>query len=564
MASRTPPRFVVRTMITTFSTVVLILAAVFLVVTVIVRDRVRSTVMAHLASEQKMLATLEARRANEMQAQAETLAESPTVKAAMDTFQAEMASSDEDRRRQLLRTVQREIDELAGRLKPDIIAVAAPSGAVVASAGRRHNDWPRAFAGGVPSSEFVVVPNGVFRVATAQLTIGAAVVGDLQLGSALDLEYVSQLTELSGAGTIITTRDTVVAGTLPTGAMQALTPAVLSELPGVETIDLRGEQFAVRKLVQHGDVSVYVLESIDGSARSILSDTQRALALIAFGALGLAGLASMVLARTVARPIDRLTRSLTELAGSGDLRAPIAKTGSSLEVDTLTDTFNNLMSTLTAAELEARSTYVGAIRALALALDARDAYTAGHSERVSAISAAVGHQLHLGEDDLDVLRLGALLHDIGKIGISDDVLRKAGPLTDQEYEAIKEHPTTGARILRSVAFLSAHLPIVELHHERPDGKGYPHGLMADEIPLLARIVHVADAFDAMTSARAYRPARGAAEALQELWRCAGTQFDAEVVQALVAAMPTFRLEDHRFDAAAARAGRKTGVVAFNR
>jgi putative nucleotidyltransferase with HDIG domain len=355
-----------------------------------------------------------------------------------------------------------------------------------------------------------------------------------------------------------------VAGTLPIGAMRALTPAVLSVLPGVDTIDLRGEQYAVRKLVQHGDVSVYVLESIDGSARPILSDTLGALALIAFGALGLAGLASMVLARTVARPIDRLTRSLTELAGAGDRRVPIAKTGSSLEVDTLTDTFNNLMSTLTDAELEARSTYVGAIRALALAIDARDSYTAGHSERVSAISAAVGQQLRLGEHDLDVLRLGALLHDIGKIGISDDVLRKAGPLTDQEYEAVKEHPTTGARILRSVAFLAPHLPIVELHHERPDGKGYPHGLMADEIPLLARIVHVVDAFDAMTSARAYRPARGAAEALQELWRCAGTQFDAEVVQALVAAMPTFRLEDHRFDAAAARAGRKTGVVAFNR
>jgi putative nucleotidyltransferase with HDIG domain len=180
------------------------------------------------------------------------------------------------------------------------------------------------------------------------------------------------------------------------------------------------------------------------------------------------------------------------------------------------------------------------------------------------MSAAVGQQLGLGADDIDVLRLGALLHDIGKIGISDAVLRKAGPLTVEEFEAIKEHPTTGARILRSVPFLQPHLPIVELHHERPDGKGYPRGLLADEIPVLARIVHVVDAFDAMTSARAYRPALGAAEALQELWRCAGTQFDAEVVQALVVTIPTFRLEDHRFDAAAARAGRKSGVVAFGR
>ena len=552
-------------MITTFSTVVLILAAVFLVVTVIVRGRVRDSVSARLAGEQTMLVTLEGRRSTEMRAEAETLAESPTLKAAMDTYQAEISAADAEHRRELLSTVQRLIDELAGRIKPDIIAVATENGTVVAAGGRRRGDWPRAFSGGsIPSSEFVALPNGVFRLATAPLTVGTAVVGYLQLGSALDAEYAAQLTNLSSAGTIITARDVVVAGTLPAGAQAALTPSVLAELPGAETVDLRGEQYAVRKLVQQGDVSVFALESIDASARPILADTLGALALIALAALGLAGLASMALARTVARPIDTLTRSLTQLAGSGDFSAPIAKSGSSLEVDTLTGTFNQLMTTLTAAETETRSTYVGAIRALALALDARDPYTAGHSERVSAIATAVGQHLGIGGEELDVLRLGALLHDIGKIGISDAVLRKAGPLTAEEYEQIKEHPTTGSRILRSVAFLAPHLPIVELHHERPDGKGYPHGLMADEIPVLARIVHVVDAFDAMTSARAYRPAMGAAEALQELWRCAGTQFDAEVVQALAATMPTFRLEDHRFDAAAARAGRRGGVVSFTR
>ena len=105
-----------------------------------------------------------------------------------------------------------------------------------------------------------------------------------------------------------------------------------------------------------------------------------------------------------------------------------------------------------------------------------------------------------------MLRLGALLHDIGKIGISDNVLRKPDGLTPEEFELIKEHPALGARILRTVPFLAEHLPIVELHHERPDGRGYPYGLTSSETPLLARIVHVADAFDAMTSARAYRPA----------------------------------------------------------
>jgi len=122
------------------------------------------------------------------------------------------------------------------------------------------------------------------------------------------------------------------------------------------------------------------------------------------------------------------------------------------------------------------------------------------------------------------------------IGISDHVLRKPDALTDEEFELIKEHPTLGARILRTAPFLTQHLPIVELHHERPDGRGYPYGLTGDEIPLLARIVHVADAFDAMTSARAYRPALDTGYATRELWRFAGTQFDAEVVQALVQAV----------------------------
>ena len=149
--------------------------------------------------------------------------------------------------------------------------------------------------------------------------------------------------------------------------------------------------------------------------------------------------------------------------------------------------------------------------------------------------------MDLTDEQLDILRLGSLLHDIGKIGISDAVLRKPGALTAEEYELIKEHPSVGARILKSIHFLAPHVPIVEYHHERPDGQGYPHHLRGEEIPLFARIVHVADAFDAMTSARAYRRARGANDALRELWRYAGTQFDSDVVQALALAVPTLEM-----------------------
>ena len=262
---------------------------------------------------------------------------------------------------------------------------------------------------------------------------------------------------------------------------------------------------------------------------------------IAVGAFLLAGLASLWLARTIARPIDMLSGSLSLMTDSRDFDHPLTPGGDSLEVDTLTVAFNTMMHSVKSAESETLSAYLGTIRALALALDARDPYTAGHSERVSAVSLAIGRCMLLDDAQLEVLRLGALLHDIGKIGISDEVLMKPGPLTPEEYELIKQHPDVGARILRSVPFLEPHITIVELHHERPDGKGYPHGLRGTEIPLLASIVHVADAFDAMTSARAYRPARATSEGLRELWRCAGAQFDAEVVHALAKALPDIDL-----------------------
>ncbi len=418
------------------------------------------------------------------------------------------------------------------------------------------------------SGQFVALPGAVFRFAAAPLVLQDGqntVLGELQLATALDSDYAAELSSLSGAGTVIVSHDAIVASTLPPSATRALTPTVLTTIgPSDDNLILDGQHYAVKLLFRHGGAAVYALDSIDASAEPLLAAAFRATLFIALGALALAAIASLWLAHTVARPINTLSRSLTAMTQSRDFGTPIPTTGSSLEVDALTETFNAMMTSITAAQQDTRSAYVGAIRALALALDARDPYTAGHSERVSAISVAIGHQMHLPEAELDILRLGALLHDIGKIGISDDVLRKPGPLTATEFEAIKEHPVTGARILRTVPFLAQHLPIVELHHERPDGKGYPHGLRGDEIPLLARIVHVADAFDAITSARAYRPARGASDALQELWRHAGSQFDAEAVQALAGSIPTLRLHDSQIDSTAARAARRTPLVAVGR
>jgi putative nucleotidyltransferase with HDIG domain len=273
-------------------------------------------------------------------------------------------------------------------------------------------------------------------------------------------------------------------------------------------------------------------------AREATRDALGAVGTVALGSFLLAALASLWLARLLSEPINRVSGEIETMTSARDFGRTLPLTGSSRELDSLTTAFNDLMRGLAAAEAETRSAYLGAIRALAAALDARDPYTAGHSERVSTVSVMMGRVMHLDATELEVLRLGALLHDIGKIGVADEILRKNGPLTTAEFEQIKRHPGLGARILRQVPFLAPHLAIVELHHERPDGRGYPYGLRAADIPLAARIVHVADAFDAMTSARAYRAARAASEAFEELERCSGTQFDPACVEALLAAMPS--------------------------
>ncbi|HEY3083625.1 MAG TPA: HD-GYP domain-containing protein [Chloroflexota bacterium] len=187
-----------------------------------------------------------------------------------------------------------------------------------------------------------------------------------------------------------------------------------------------------------------------------------------------------------------------------------------------------------AALAELRETHDAVVGALVGLLDIRDQETEGHSQRVAALSAAIGGALDLSADDLAELHRGALLHDIGKVGVPDAVLRKAGPLTAAEWAEMRRHPEMGHRILRGIPSLARAAAVVLQHHERYDGRGYPARLRGEAIALGARIFAVADAFDAMTSARPYRPALDRAAALAEIARQRGRQFDPAVVDAFLA------------------------------
>jgi len=539
--ARTPPRFVIRTVVATLAMVAFVLSAVLLVVTLNIRTIVRTGVVERLEMGRHLLVELEARRARELQSQVAMLAENSTLKAAVDTYHTELRTTNPAGRLDLLATITRELDKLAERIQPDVLEVRSASGEVLGIAGRRAGEWPAYARVKAPrqgeETTFVTTPSGIFRLASVPVTLQGTELGTLSLASALDERYATEISDLSDACTVILSDDRVMASTLPSDSLMALKPEVVRAMASQEVVTLAGSEYAVRPLLHQGGAQVYVLVSIDATARPAIAAALRTVGWIALGAFTLAALASVWLSRTIARPIDTLSASLASMTRTRNFEHPLTPGGDVLEVDALTVTFNTMIQSVQAAEEERLSAYVGTIRALALALDARDPYTAGHSERVSALSLAIGRCMWLDDAQLEVLRLGALLHDIGKIGIADHVLMKPGPLSAEEYEIIKQHPGVGARILRSVPFLEPHIPIVELHHERPDGKGYPHGLRGTEIPLVASIVHVADAFDAITSARAYRPARAASDGLRELWRCAGAQFDAEVVHALAKALP---------------------------
>jgi len=183
--------------------------------------------------------------------------------------------------------------------------------------------------------------------------------------------------------------------------------------------------------------------------------------------------------------------------------------------------------------IQMREMFTQTIGALAEAVDKRDPYTSKHSQRVRLISVDIGRELRVSAAELEALEWGGLLHDVGKIGVPDNVLLKQGKLTRDERITMNAHPVLGAQIIGPVQHLAPELPVIRHHHEWYNGSGYPDRLMGDEIPRLARILHVADAFEAMTADRPYRKALSSEQALAELRKFAGVQFDPEVVDAFV-------------------------------
>jgi HD-GYP domain-containing protein (c-di-GMP phosphodiesterase class II) len=267
-----------------------------------------------------------------------------------------------------------------------------------------------------------------------------------------------------------------------------------------------------------------------------MQHTARLLALLAVLA---SIMVSFYAARRIANPLKVLTESSRAIA-RGDFSKRV-ELRSRTEIGELASTFNMMsdelqqfVQDLQRAAEENRALFIGSIQMLAGAVDEKDPYTRGHSDRVTRYSLQIAREMGLDDVFLETLRISAQLHDVGKIGIEDHILKKPGALTPEEFEIMKTHTTKGANILRPVSQLKEMLPGIELHHESLDGRGYPYGLKGDQIPLLPRVIAVADTFDALTTNRPYQRAHTPDEALRIIQGLIGKRLDPQAVAALIA------------------------------
>ncbi|HEY3103761.1 MAG TPA: HD domain-containing phosphohydrolase [Pyrinomonadaceae bacterium] len=330
----------------------------------------------------------------------------------------------------------------------------------------------------------------------------------------------------------------VVQDWLETGSQvqSALSPFAL-ERDG-KSVSMLGS-YATAELDHNSLLGVIAIQDESAALRSV-RDMRDQVLFVSLLAATLALLCGFYFAQKLTRPVRELAAGATRIAG-GDFSqrvkvhggTELGELGSSF--NQMTDRIERFVQDLQRSADENHELFLGTVKALAAAIDGKDPYTRGHSERVSRFSVATAEGLGLNEEEIEKVRVSALLHDVGKIGIDDRILKKPSALDDQEFEIMKTHPQKGYKIMSQIPAMREFLPGMYMHHEMINGQGYPQGLKGDEIPMQARIVSVADTFDAMTTERPYQAAMELEAALTRLKSFVGTRYDARVVAAFIAA-----------------------------
>ncbi len=470
--------------------------------------------------------------------------EVPELRALLENF---VSSSDELAYATLLNSDAKGIS--AGRIAPDAFLQRELERAFAAARdGRAYNGQALTIGSGASTRTVLLVSS---PVSYAGRFLG-------MVGTVVDLQFlVRRLQELQGGGLIpyvVDAQGRLVAS----GVSRYVTGQDMTSLEIVRNFVVEGNraqlaatrEFAVRQ----GNESVEMLgtyspvTSLDWAvvvqkprreAYRGVYEMQRTARLLAILAVLLSIGVSIFAARRITNPLEVLTDFSRALArGEFSQRVHVK---SRTEIGELAETFNTMsrelehfVEDLKRAAEENRALFLGSIQMLAGAVDEKDPYTRGHSDRVTRYSLMIAREMGLSPDFLETLQISAQLHDVGKIGIEDRVLKKPGALTAEEFEVMKTHTTKGANLLRPVKQLAEMLPGIELHHEALDGRGYPYGLKGEQIPLLPRVIAVADTFDALTTNRPYQQAHSPEDALRIIQGLAGKRLDPQPVAALMA------------------------------
>ena len=470
--------------------------------------------------------------------------EAPELRALLENF---VSSSDELAYATLLNSDAKGVS--AGRIAPDAFLQRELQHAFDAARdGRAYNGQALEVGDGKAARTVLLVSSPV--------SYGGRFLG--MVGAVVDLQFlIRRLQEVSGGGLIpyvVDAQGRLVAA----GTPQYVTGQDMKNLEIVRNFVDEGNkaQLAATKefAVNDGKNSVEMLGTYSPVTRLAWAvvvqkpqreayrgvyEMQRTARLLALLAVLLSIGVSIFAARRITNPLQNLTQHSRALA-RGDFSQRV-HLRSRTEIGELAETFNTMsqelehfVEDLKRAAEENRALFLGSIQMLAGAVDEKDPYTRGHSDRVTRYSLLIGKEMKLPAPFMETLQISAQLHDVGKIGIEDHILKKPGALTAEEFEVMKTHTTKGANLLRPVSQLAEMLPGIELHHEALDGRGYPYGLKDDQIPLLARVIAVADTFDALTTNRPYQHAHTPEEAFRIIQNLAGKRLDPDAVAALIA------------------------------
>jgi HD-GYP domain-containing protein (c-di-GMP phosphodiesterase class II) len=519
-------RFATRTFLWSFVPFVILLLGSFWAIQKLVEHTVRDGLRTSL--RQTHVSVARARANSELQNSRflKILGENPSLKAGLQLLLAAPKSGE------ARRTVEYQLREICEKLGFDFLLVSNPDGAALAGVMRVGEQLVGMDIARLrpPQQGFTTVGERSYQVVSTPIDEGDENIGILSVGEPFDFSAFT-------TPAVLAHRGKVLKSSIPGIPLEEVEAALQPCRDQAECeVRLRGETYISLPMDSISFGEGYVLrslQSIDAASGPVQGILRNVFGIAGFGALLATVIVSILSAQSIVRPIRAVVAHLQESEGTGLLPEFQARPGRIHEIRELSESFNRAAAAIREARQNLHRAYVEFVGSLASALDARDRYTAGHSRRVSELSCAIARAMHLAPQELEDIRIGALLHDIGKIGIGDSVLQKPGKLTNEEFALVQQHPTIGRRILEGVQGFQDYLSIVELHHENWNGTGYPWGLRAEATPLGARIVHVADAYDAMTSDRPYRRGMSLEQAIHVLRQYAGTQFDPTIVPLFV-------------------------------